>query len=401
MTATQQVQNPSDNKSVPKYRLFPSCRLTVYLLAMSGFACCGGGMNNIAFALTCMTDQQDTNSTHDYPAVCVARLSSNDSKTGYVSAYDWSAHVQGLLLSAGAWGAAFSTLFSWLPDLYGARFVFFASGVLNGAANLMSPLAARKVGAFVFVRLVQGMGVGLCWSVLGHVAALWGNRGEVGFIMALVTSGLNVGSIINVLTAGKMCESIGWQYIFYFWGCMALLWSFSWLLLYSDDVDSTLLPISHDERTFIRHGKTEHQRHKTIPWRSIFSSPYVWIIGYTALMGNMMVYFINFFLPTYLKTVLFLPSTLSGIFAAIPPLVQLVARASGGLIADRLSCVSLTWNVRFFTIICSLLPAVLLLAATAFDCTHMHTAIALISLSFFFQVRLHFYSILPFTSAIY
>lgn len=69
--------------------------------------------------------------------------------------------------------------------------------------------------------------------------------------MVTVTyAGMHAGTALTLIISGYLAESLGWESIFYFWGCTACLWYVIFLFTVYDSPESHPR-ITEDERTYI------------------------------------------------------------------------------------------------------------------------------------------------------
>ena len=58
---------------------------------------------------------------------------------------------------------------------------------------------------------------------------------------------------MSIPTSGLLAGTVGWEFVFYVHGGLAIIWLFSWAILISDSPDSNKF-MSNEEKKFI----TEH-----------------------------------------------------------------------------------------------------------------------------------------------
>ena len=122
---------------------------------------------------------------------------------------------------------------------------------------------------------------------------------------SFICAGGPFGTVIAMPVSSYLCESRGWQSVFYVFGSLGCIWFLVWAVLIYDGPE--LHPrISERERTFIKASlrECEAEAPKSIPWCSILTSTPVWAIAASHVTQNFGFYVLLTELPTYLKNVL-------------------------------------------------------------------------------------------------
>lgn len=138
--------------------------------------------------------------------------------------------------------------------------------------------------------------------------------------VAIYLSSPALGFTTGHLTGPHIARFLGWEYVFLvFAGCAGVafvLFSLSYRGLDSEGEEATI-PSRAD---FVR----------------LFKNPHVWTVCLLGFMAYSLYLFLNSWMPSYLADVHGLSLVLGGAYAALFPAVGIIARATGGIISDRL-----------------------------------------------------------------
>lgn len=144
------------------YRLYPSAKLCIFLLALLGCTMVGGGFAAFNFAIVCMVNEtatgEDTFDRNNSQCADLASETETGSTGGYNGEFVWDKATQASLLAAHAFGAiAFNLPAGLLSDRYGSKIIFALSVALNGLSCAITPVAAFAGVPWLFAaRVVQG-----------------------------------------------------------------------------------------------------------------------------------------------------------------------------------------------------------------------------------------------------
>jgi AAHS family 4-hydroxybenzoate transporter-like MFS transporter len=120
----------------------------------------------------------------------------------------------GIVLSAGLLGmAGGSLLLGPLADRVGRRTLVLVSLGLMAAGMLMAGLS-NTVAALAAWRIVAGVGIGACVTVINPLAAEFSNAKRRPLAIALMAMGYPVGGVLGGVLSALFLRSFGWESIF-------------------------------------------------------------------------------------------------------------------------------------------------------------------------------------------
>ena len=138
----------------------------------------------------------------------------------------------GIVLSSGLAGMALgSLLLAPLADWLGRRKMIFCSLSLMGLGSLLSATAYSIVGLVAW-RVLTGLGVGACVSLLYPIAAEFANARRRSLSLALTSVGYPTGGLVGGMLAATLLRHFGWPAVFVpgFLAALVLLPITAWML---------------------------------------------------------------------------------------------------------------------------------------------------------------------------
>ena len=199
---------------------------------------------------------------------------------------------------------------------------------MTAVFTLLTPLAAlhslhhpdSPPYLLFVVRVIEGLGEGVTFPAMLAFLARWATPQErsrwnspicrlILYSFFRFTSftyaGAAFGTVISMPLSGYICTAYGWQWVFYVFGAIGVVWFVAWSFLAYDGPD--VHPwISAEEKAYIQSSLIECEtgRPSRIPWRAIVTSPAVWAITTTHVTQNFGYYVLLTELPTYMKNIL-------------------------------------------------------------------------------------------------
>ncbi|KAI8436389.1 hypothetical protein MSG28_009995 [Choristoneura fumiferana] len=171
-----------------------------------------------------------------------------------------------------------------LAGKFGGKSLILCSMLANGIVNMFVPFAASK-GDWVAVcicRILMGLTQGFLYPSLHGLLGQWSPVAERSRMGTIVYAGAQLGTIIEMMTAGVLSASKwGWPSVYYVTGITCLAWSILWII-FGASTPGTSRWISKEERKYIETNAgsaaiSEAKKMKT-PWRSIWTSLPFWAI---------------------------------------------------------------------------------------------------------------------------
>jgi EmrB/QacA subfamily drug resistance transporter len=104
-------------------------------------------------------------------------------------------------------------LAGWLSDRYGAKRIFLISVALFAAGSLLCSIA-QNIEQLVLFRIIQGLGGGLVVPVGFAFTYRLSPPGQVGKIMAFMSTPIMLAPAIGPVLSGWMIDNLSWHWIF-------------------------------------------------------------------------------------------------------------------------------------------------------------------------------------------
>lgn len=220
-----------------------------------------------------------------------------------------------------------------------------ATGVLVWTVCDASTIVAasfKDLSILIVVRAGMGCGEGVTMSSLHTFAASWFPEKEQTTLVAFVSSGSDLGTILALLVSPWLITASNgkWQSIFVVFSITSMIW----LLFYMRYVASTPEEhprISKHERDLILLGRQQRissrkTQDKTIPWRILLTNRHLWVIYVSHFSFNYSWYVLLGWLPTYLQENLGLNLQEHQLLAATPYMFGYVGLLAFGKASDYL-----------------------------------------------------------------
>lgn len=249
----------------------------------------------------------------------------------------WSPVTQGVVLGSFFYGYIITQIpGGFLAHQYGGKTVF-AVGVFGTAVFtlLTPPMAKAGYIPLIVARFLEGLFEGVTYPAMHVMWSHWAPVLEKTKLATSAFSGSYFGTVISMPVSAYIGERFGWQYIFYFFGLIALAWCYFWMKRVQDypamDPD-----ITTDELTLLQRDAV-NQNIYVVPWREILSSSPVWAVIAAHFCQNWGFYTMMTQLPRILKDLA--PNfemEKAGFLAGLPYLIMGGTLIWGGQLADYL-----------------------------------------------------------------
>ncbi|CAA0842570.1 Ascorbate transporter- chloroplastic [Striga hermonthica] len=299
------VEEPEQTK--PWWEQIPK-RLVMVLLCFAAFLLCNMDRVNMSIAILPMSKE-----------------------------FNWNSATVGLIQSSFFWGYLLTQILGgiWADTIGGKRVLGFGV-VWWSVATVLTPIAARIGLPFLLVvRAFMGIGEGVAMPAMNNLLSKWIPVSERSRSLALVYSGMYLGSVTGLAVSPVMIHKFGWPSIFYAFGSLGSIWFALWLSkAYSSPKDDPTL--SPEEKELILGGSISKEPVSKIPWKKILSKAPVWALIISHFCHNWGTFILLTWMPTYYNQVLKFNLTESGLFCVLPWLTMAVFANIGGWIADSL-----------------------------------------------------------------
>uniref|UniRef100_A0AC34FPS5 Major facilitator superfamily (MFS) profile domain-containing protein n=1 Tax=Panagrolaimus sp. ES5 TaxID=591445 RepID=A0AC34FPS5_9BILA len=245
-----------------------------------------------------------------------------------------------MLIWAVAFGSMSATFpFSVLYSKFGARYVFFAAGIISATSTLLIPLAT-KFGIYYLLtlRVCQGIAYAADFAAIGVLCSRWASLKQNGVFISFLTCFTPFSSSITNPVAGALCESrFGWPAVFYSHGTVSVLLFILWFIIYTDN-PATHRAVSNVELEKIHRNKSAAHINMEpfTPYRQILKNPVVWVVWLNALADIGSTIFLITYTPTYINNVLHYSVSKTGILGALPAILNIPFKLGSGYLSDSL-----------------------------------------------------------------
>lgn len=294
-------------KACPWWQRFPK-RWVIVLLCFASFLLCNMDRVNMSIAILPMSKE-----------------------------FNWNSATVGLIQSSFFWGYLLTQILGGIwADKIGGKLVLGFGVVWWSIATVLTPIAARIGLPFLLVmRAFMGIGEGVAMPAMNNMLSKWIPVSERSRSLALVYSGMYLGSVTGLAVSPVLIHKFGWPSVFYCFGSLGSVWFALWLKkAYSSPKDDPEL--GEEEKKLILGGSVSKEPVSVIPWKLILSKAPVWALIISHFCHNWGTFILLTWMPTYYNQVLKFNLTESGLLCVLPWLTMAVFANIGGWIADTL-----------------------------------------------------------------
>ncbi|XP_044491914.1 ascorbate transporter, chloroplastic [Mangifera indica] len=251
--------------------------------------------------------------------------------------FNWNSATVGLIQSSFFWGYLLTQIVGGIwADKIGGKLVLGFGVVWWSLATVLTPIAARIGLPFLLtMRALMGIGEGVAMPAMNNMLSKWIPVSERSRSLALVYSGMYLGSVAGLAVSPILIHKFGWPSVFYSFGSLGSIWFAFWLKkAYSSPKEDPELRA--EEKNFILGGNMSKEPVSVIPWKSILSKAPVWALIISHFCHNWGTFILLTWMPTYYNQVLKFNLTESGLLCVLPWLTMALFANLGGWIADTL-----------------------------------------------------------------
>ncbi|GBN88706.1 Putative inorganic phosphate cotransporter [Araneus ventricosus] len=302
--------------------------------------------------------------------------------------YNWDSKAQGIILGSFFYGYIITQLPGGiLSERFGGKWLYGGGCLVTAVFSLLTPLAASLgTGAFITVRILEGLGEGVTFPAVNMMISRWSPRVERSRISTIIFTGSQIGNVIAMPISGVLSSTDllgGWPSVFYVFGAFGCVWFLFWCIFVYEN-PSQHPSISKEELLYIEQNKEEKPKTKvSIPWKDIFTSLPMWACIIAHIGHNFGFLILLTEMPTYLSGILHFDIKANGLLSALPYIVQAICAWLASFLADRLrksGRMSITTIRKICNSIGLFGPAICLLGVTMSGC-RPDLIVALLSLS--------------------
>eukprot|EP00899_Mesostigma_viride_P006938 jgi/Mesvir1/16245/Mv08496-RA.2 len=147
----------------------------------------------------------------------------------------WDQTTAGVVQSSFFWGYALSQVpGGWLAQRLTGLPVLRMGVVAWSLATAAVPLAASNIPLLCIVRVLVGLGEGIAPPAAVDVVAKTVPASERARAVSVVFGGLGVGSVLGLLLAPQLIETLGWESVFFLFGAVGVIWNFGFDAIIGD-----------------------------------------------------------------------------------------------------------------------------------------------------------------------
>ncbi|XP_027334082.1 ascorbate transporter, chloroplastic-like [Abrus precatorius] len=251
--------------------------------------------------------------------------------------FNWNSATVGVIQSSFFWGYLLTQIVGGIwADKLGGKLVLGFGVVWWSIATVLTPIAARLgLPCLLIMRAFMGIGEGVAMPAMNNMLSKWIPVSERSRSLALVYSGMYLGSVTGLAFSPVLIQKFGWPSVFYTFGSLGSIWFALWLRkAYSSPKEDP--DLQAEEKKLILGGSVSKEPVSVIPWKLILSKAPVWALIISHFCHNWGTFILLTWMPTYYNQVLKFNLTESGLFCVLPWLTMAVFANIGGWIADTL-----------------------------------------------------------------
>lgn len=250
---------------------------------------------------------------------------------------NWSMSTQGMVLSSFFVGYLLLQIVGGrLADRYGGK-VILGIGVLVWSVFtiLTPPAAALGLTVLIMARIAMGMGEAVTFPSIYSLYGRWIPVHERSRAVGFTNSGIPLGTVIALILTPIIVTKLGWEWAFYLFGAVGLLWSVFWHRMITARPESHPT-ISRSELAHIQVSPTAEAETDAPSIREFLKCVPVWALIVTHFCNNWSLYVLLSWLPTFVNKGLGVDYASVGWITMIPHIASFLFLNIAGNITDRL-----------------------------------------------------------------
>jgi len=249
--------------------------------------------------------------------------------------FGWSDSIKGLVLSSFFVGYLIMQVPSgWLANRVGGVMVLGVAVIWWSVFTMLTPAAALvSIPVLILARIALGLGEAATYPASYYLFSRWVPERERSRSVALLLSGIPLGTLTALLASGWLVDRFGWSSVFYGFGLLGIIWAVAWFRVAGDE------PARHPDMTAAELAllpTVSRPATVAIPWRLLLSKPAVWALIVNHFCSNWVLYILLAWLPSYFHDTQGVSVIGAGIYSAAPWLTMFVMVNVAGWCADRL-----------------------------------------------------------------
>ena len=251
--------------------------------------------------------------------------------------FGWSQTQKGFVLAAFFVGyLLFMFVAGLLANRFGGKRVVGYSVFAWSIFTLLTPSAAIfSVVVLILARIGMGIGEAGMYPAGYELFGRWVPPSERARAVALMTSGVPVGTLIGLMGSGWLVQRYGWAMPFYVFGTVGVLWLLLWVQQIEND-PATDARLGAEERALLLATRPTTDLVERVPLRRLLLRTPVAALVAGHVASNWTLYVLLSWLPSYFREVQGLSIAHSGLFSAAPWLTTFAVGNLAGWVADRM-----------------------------------------------------------------
>ncbi|KAH9499246.1 hypothetical protein Btru_004527 [Bulinus truncatus] len=403
---TPSLDTESTSRCVPK---FTSCRWVLAYMLFFLRICQISLRQSIGMCLVCMVDRSNDNGSATNVTYITTNLTQNGStmedhlsdfwlvdnesksmkEKEYPREFVWDSTFQGLVLSSYYYGYLLTPLLaSYIERFVGAKLLIAVSIGGGALIDFVTPELTR-VNKYLLVatRVLAGTTNGMIDPPVQILWSVWAPKSEMAYLSAVEYAGVSIGGIMTFLVSGLLCQipvNNGWPFVFYFYGCVNIVWLLLWLMLVYNR-PSEHPRISKSELMYISsktYSCSPAKQKPHPPWLKLLSSPCVWALIIATSSYTWVYSWVLCYLPMYMQDVLKYSLAQNAVLSPLPFVGKFMSGLVCGYLADALlrTRLPVTANRKMFQMIGSVGCAAVTVAIGFLDYDSRELAVTLMVL---------------------
>lgn len=238
--------------------------------------------------------------------------------------FGWTETQKGFVLSSFFVGYILLQVVSaMLANKYGGKLLLGFAVIWWSIFTILTPAAAEiSIGALIAARIALGLGEAAVFPGCINLIGRWVPASQRSRAVALIVSGLSLGTVVALPLTGYLVREYGWPMPFYIFGVVGLVWAVVWF------------PVVGNGRSEPEDVNPNGLR--TIPWAALVRTPAVWAIIVNHFCHNWVLYVLLAWLPSYLKATFGVSLATAGVLSAAPAFTGFLTANFAGALADRM-----------------------------------------------------------------
>lgn len=219
-------------------------------------------------------------------------------------------------------------------DKYGPRIV------LSGIVAVWSVLTAFTGLTWNFLsmlitRFLFGAGEAGAFPALSKVSFNWYPLKERGIVQGINFSGSRLGAAVAMPLVAVLIASIGWRHTFLLFGVLGVIYAVLWYVLFRNKPEeSKLVPAAEREYIVNNRQQVSPNAQKTLSFKSILSSPNVWLAMGQYVASNFTFFFTLTWMYPYIQGKFDINPVEAGLYASVPLIAGAVGNWLSGFLVD-------------------------------------------------------------------